>query len=193
MFVATVGRNVLRSRCSAAIDALRRARVGLRPREPANSVRSLFRAKRGGGPTLKPPSKRVRVVSWTHKFMCLEKRAQGVIPTTDREKDALFEAGLGEKSLTIADIDCDYAAFRGLLIEAFPKLEDSGGFLFAKCRPNSRTLEPLSSTCLTSPRLLKERVGNAKTYIVPLQKDLDMTSVQELPSGVCIQSSKIQY
>ncbi len=112
--------------------------MGLSPREPVSDVRSLFRSKCRGGPTVQqPPKKAARVVSWSHKFVCLDQRGQDTIPTTDTEKDALFEAGLGEKSITVPNIDCDYVVFRRLLVEHFPKLEDSGKFLFAKCRANT--------------------------------------------------------
>ena len=36
-------------------------------------------------------------------------------------------------------------------------------------KPNSRHLETLSMAVHTSPTLLKQRVGNAKTYIRPVQ------------------------
>ena len=54
----------------------------------------------------------------------------------------------------------------------------------AKCKSNGHFFEPLSSLCLTSPRILQDRIGNAQTYILPLQKDLDLTAVVELPIGV---------
>ena len=44
-------------------------------------------------------------------------------------------------------------------------------------KPNSRHLETLSMAVHTSPALLKQRVGNAKTYIRPVQRDLDLTPV----------------
>ena len=41
---------------------------------------------------------------------------------------------------------------------------------FFKCVPNTRNLEALSPLMLTSPLMLK-RVGVARTYIRPLQRD----------------------
>ena len=124
----------------------------------------------------KRPYKRA-VRTWMHKFVCLSCCAQDIIPTTDREKDALLEAGLGEKKIVIEDVDCSGEEFRELLHAAFPKLKDSGGFIFAKCKCNSQFLEPLSSMCLTSPRRLQERIGNSRTYIIPLQRDLNLAPV----------------
>ena len=51
--------------------------------------------------------------------------------------------------------------------------------MFAKCGISTRVLEPLSSFCLTSPRRLRDRVGSARAYILPLQRNLDLTSVLE--------------
>ena len=91
----------------------------------------------------------------------------------------LLEAGLGERKITIPDIDISSEEFRDLLFEEFPKLKEGGGFMFAKCRSNSRVLEPLSSLCLTSPRMLRDRVGSVRTYIFPLQKDLKLSSTNK--------------
>ena len=71
-----------------------------------------------------------------------------------------------------------------MLYEAYPKLKDGGGFQFFKCAPNSRCLELLSSTTLSSPSILKSRVGNARTYIRPIQRDLDLSFTADLPTGV---------
>ena len=53
-----------------------------------------------------------------------------------------------------------------------------------RCIPNTRNLEKLSATTLSSPSMLKSRVDNAKTYIKPIQRDLDLTAVFDLPGGV---------
>ena len=60
----------------------------------------------------------------------------------------------------------------------------AGGFVFAKCAINSQVLELLSSFCLTSPRCLRDRVGNSRTYILSLQNDLSLKSVIEISPGV---------
>ena len=89
----------------------------------------------------------------------------------------------------------DADEFRDLLYEAYPKLKHGGGFQFFKCAPNSRRLEPLSSATLSSPSMLKSRVGNARTYIRPLQRDLDMSVVADLPEGVsyCVCIHVVQW
>ena len=60
----------------------------------------------------------------------------------------------------------------GQILEAYRKLTDAGGW----CEANSRTLECLSTLILSSPGILKKSVGNAQTYIKPLQLDLDIAS-----------------
>ena len=42
---------------------------------------------------------------------------------------------------------------------------------------NSRKMEVLSMAAQGSPAMLKECVGSSRTYIRPVQKDLDVTPV----------------
>ncbi len=46
-----------------------------------------------------------KCISYTTDSYALSKIDQESIPTTDREKDALLEAGLGEQKIVIPDID----------------------------------------------------------------------------------------
>ena len=128
--------------------------------------------------------KRVKGASWKHRFVCLAYRDQSKIPTTDTEKDDLLKAGRGEQIIEFDDVDMDANAFREVLLEAYPQLKDAGGFMFFKCAANSRALEPLSQVLLSSPRMLKDRVGIAPTYIRPVQHDTDLSAVFQLPKGV---------
>lgn len=121
--------------------------------------------------------KRCRTVSWTHTFYCLSECRQSVIPCSNYERDVLLEAGLGEKRVFIPDVDASGEEFRSVLYEAFPKLKDAGGYSFGKCKANSKHIEPLSSYCLTSPKVLRSRVGNARTYIIPMQRNLSLSAV----------------
>ena len=121
--------------------------------------------------------KRYKTVGWTHSFYCLSECQQNVIPCSNYERDALLEAGLGEKRVFIPDIDASGEEFRSILYEAFPKLKDAGGYGFGKGKANSKYIEMLSSYCLTSPKILRSRVGNARTYIIPLQRSLSLSAV----------------
>ena len=89
----------------------------------------------------------------------------------------LLEAGLGEKKVFIPDVDASGEEFRLVLFKAYPKLKDAGGYAFGKCKANSKYIELLSSFCLTSPKVLRSRVGNSRTYIIPLQRNLDLAPV----------------
>ena len=82
-------------------------------------------------------------------------------------------------------LDADGEEFRDMLYMAFPELRDGGRFEFCKCIGNSTTLQVLSTSVHASLSLFKERVGSTKTYIRPLQCDLDMSILMELPMGVC--------
>ena len=48
----------------------------------------------------KPKVEKKRVV-WHHKFVCLAHRDQDHIPTTDAEKEELYQAGLWEKEIEL--------------------------------------------------------------------------------------------
>ena len=85
----------------------------------------------------------------------------------------MLQAGLGEKEIIFKDIDIDAEEFRNVIYENYPALQNGGGFQFYRCIPNTRNLEKLSATTLSSPSMLKSRVNNAKTYIKP------MTSLQK--------------
>lgn len=128
-------------------------------RKAKDEVASLFRKKSNVVP---------KKCAWKHKFVCLAYHDQHRIPTTDTDKDDLLQAGLGEKDIEFEDLDLNTNEFRDVLYDHFPSLK-GGGFQFFKCAPNSRLLEQLSSTTLSSPSMLKSRVGNARTYIRPLQ------------------------
>ena len=129
-------------------------------------------------------NKKKKVIEWKHRFVCLANHAQQKIPTTDSEKDMLYKAGLGEKVVEFEDMNANAEDIRDLLYCVFPKLEFGGGFVFCKCTPNTRTLEPLSQVAWSSVQRLKERVGNSRTYIRPLQRSLDLSVALDLSAGV---------
>ena len=131
-------------------------------------------------------NKKHKGIEWKHRFVCLADHEQQRIPTTDTEKDALYKAGLGEKMVEFEDMEANAEEIRDLLYCVFPKLKSSGGFVLCKCMPNTRTLEPLSQVAWSSVQRLKERVGNSRTYIRPLQKTLDLSIALDLSAGVSI-------
>ena len=84
---------------------------------------------------------------------------------SDFEKDQLLEAGLGEKEVEFSSLNMAFEEVKEVLLEEFPRLKGGGGFQFLKGLPNSRSLEPLSKAFYTLLRVLKQRVGQGRTYI----------------------------
>uniref|UniRef100_A0A1X7SPK1 Uncharacterized protein n=1 Tax=Amphimedon queenslandica TaxID=400682 RepID=A0A1X7SPK1_AMPQE len=77
-------------------------------------------------------------------------------------------------------MNMDSSEFREAILNSYPRLRDGGGYRFFKCLPNSRVLDALSVSTISSPAILRERVGNAKTYILPLQINLDTTPTRDV-------------
>ena len=69
---------------------------------------------------------------------CLAYPDQECIPTTESEKDELFEAGLGAHDVAFKSLDLSSEEFGEVIYEAYPKLRECGGYMFFKCMPNSR-------------------------------------------------------
>ena len=167
--------------CDSALSTLQRARANLnlhRNRGIGSRYSQLFlretKRSRDSGSLCQ---KRCRKTGWTHTFYCLSECQQSVIPSSNYERDMLLEAGLGEKKVFIPDVDASGEEFRSVLYEVYPKLKDAGGYAFGKCKANSKYVETLSSLCLMSPKVLRSRVGNARTYIIPMQRNLDLAPV----------------
>lgn len=135
-------------------------------RKPKGQIERLF-----------PQCKKTKTSSWKHRFMCLAYHDQEKIPTTEQDKEDLYKAGLGEKMVAFPDISASREEFVDVLFEEFPKLSSAGGFELCKCLPNTRKLVRLSESVHSSLEMLKERVGAAKIYIRPLQRDLCMDEV----------------
>ena len=173
----------VREQCNTALNTLQHARMNLGGRRFGRNFAQVFlrgRKRVSCGDNTEDQRKHSHSNSWTHTFYCLSQAGQGFIPSTNEERDLLMEAGLGEKKITIPDLDVSGDNFRTILYDAYPKLKHAGGYTFAKCKANSKYIEPLSGYCLTSPRILRDRVGNTRTYIIPMQKDLDLSSVVDL-------------
>ena len=93
----------------------------------------------------------------------------------------LLEAGLGERKISFPDMDCGPEEYCQKLYQTFPKLREAGGFEMMRCYSNSRLLELIAPSALQSPRATHDRVGRSKVYIRPIQKDLDMSPVDDDP------------
>lgn len=137
---------------------------------------SLFYTRRGSSASF----------SWTHKFVCLSTTNADRVPTSKLGRLALQEAGLGDKTITVPNINCNPGDFRLLLLEAYPKLQSGGGFELLRCKKQSRDLVLIGHRIASSPKLLKQQVGNGKVYIRPIQRDLSLDMVADGIEGVSI-------
>ena len=117
-------------------------------------------------------------------------RDQDRIPTTDAEKEELYQAGLWEKEIEFESLDIPQSEFREKLFKCFSRLRDGGSFQLLKGLPNSRSMEVLSMAVHTSPNILKQRVGVSRTYVRPVQRDLDLTPIDDVTEAV---SASIPY
>ena len=143
-----------------------------------------FSSGKGKNPKFgKPPpvkrSKKCISTPWTHQFVCIADNEQIKPPTTYLERTSLLEAGLGEKKVSFPNIDCSYEEYRQLLLQEYPKLSQSGGYELMRCCSNSRSLEPIPSVSLMSPRATQNYIGRSKVYIRPVQRSLDMSPVED--------------
>ena len=83
----------------------------------------------------------------------------------------LKKASLGEKRLTLLVADTCHNV-DAKLRAAYPKLEMAGGYSVA-CGSATRIIVPLDPPY--SAQRLKDRVGQGKVFIIPLQENLDIT------------------
>lgn len=121
-----------------------------------------------------PPkhAKRGKATSWTHKYFCLSETDDDTLPL---KKNYLIMAGLGEKLITIPNIDCSTTEFHEVIFSEFPKLCEGGKIEFLKCAQSTRKLEAIPFTVSSSPCLLRSCIGAARVYIRPIQVSLDLT------------------
>ena len=156
--------------------ALRRMRTEMKPgkRRIKTEMSTLF-----------PQRKKLKLGKvWKHRFVCLAYVGQDRIPTTDLDKYELYQAGLGEKEIEFTSLEIPPEDFREHIFNSFPRQREGGGFQLLKCLPNSHNLEVLSMAVHLSVDLLKQRVGKSRTYIRPVQQDLDVTPLNDQPIGV---------
>ena len=95
-------------------------------------------------------------------------------------KNELILAGLGEKRVTISNIDCSAKEFQEVLFSEFPRLHQGGRVEFLKSTQSTRKLESIPFTVSSLPRLLRSYIGAARVYIRPIQMSLDLTPAQEV-------------
>jgi hypothetical protein len=115
------------------------------------------------------------------KLVCLSSCVDNQVPSSGSIKEALLQAGLGEKIVILPDIYGSKEDFMQIITSTFPKLKECGGFEFLRCVANSKKLEVITPKLAHSPKLLRTIVGNGRVFIRPIQNDLSM----EADTSVC--------
>lgn len=125
------------------------------------------------------PSKKKKIATWTHTFVCLSHTSDDTVPDSDYRAE-LQMAGLGEKRIVLlvcGDVHDIYLE----LSSQFPQLAECGGFeLLRVPEGGGKQLDVIASPengYTTS--YLKAVVHHAKIYIRPLQKDLSLEPIKE--------------
>ncbi|XP_067223162.1 uncharacterized protein [Chanodichthys erythropterus] len=124
--------------------------------------------------------------SFTHNFCCLDDKNADLVPSRCA-KDRLFSAGLGENRVTFQGCHADPQKFKDVIMEAFPKLRQGGGFELLKISGNTRSRYLSLIPCPNEGyhvKYLKDpqnQIGHATIFIRPLQRNLEVESAS-LPS-----------
>ena len=137
--------------------------------------------KRKSGAYKKGGSKKKKLPTWSHTFVCLASKEQDAIPDS-QERASLLLAGLGEKKITF-DEYCNHQEINSELTFQYPKLADAGGFeLLRVPEGGGKVLQEIAipQSGYTIP-YLRAVVHHAVVYIRPLQRHL---STNEEPSVV---------
>ena len=126
---------------------------------------------------------REQVKLWRKETVCLRFKDQTKAPDTE-EKMALAKSGLGLKELSFS-LDGDSLHIHDILLDAYDKLSDCGGYSLHRLGTNSSdlmTIEPPRGGITV--RYLKDIVKSAKLYVRPLQEDI--ICIEDSNQEVCI-------
>jgi hypothetical protein len=133
-------------------------------------------------------SKRKKLPTWTHTFVCLAKRETTSVPDS-QERAALILSGLGEKKIQLDEYSEWPEIYEELMFQ-YPKLKELGGFELLRVgegggkRLQTIACPPKDYTVM----YLRAVVHHATVYIRPLQRDisLEVESPQPVSENVCI-------
>ena len=129
----------------------------------------------------------------TLKFFCLSSTNAVSPPSNVKEKTELYNAGLGDCSISL-EINDDETYCNEKLIDRYSKLPDAGGYellLFQRGGGDSAGFHLIRHP-YTSSRL-KEMCGQSKIYIRPLQKHIQLNKENhnELEQGMKVSLSGV--
>ena len=152
--------------------------AGSSHRKRFNIFRPQVSQQRSRSVSVPRKAKKRKLQFWEHCFCCLASTTQ-CSPPGPMDRGRLMQAGLGGETLSIME-SADAEDLHHDLLEAFPKLRAGGGYeLLRTSERNNRTLDvippPLSGYTVA---YFKSVAGQAKIYVRPLQKDLDLTPTQ---------------
>ena len=128
-------------------------------------------------------SKKKKIPTWTHTFICLARCDQDQIPDSE-ERMALQLAELGEKQITLAN-DAESREIYNELQFQFPKLKNGGGFEMLRVDGGKMLQVIACPKNGYSVPYLRAVVHHAKIYLRPLQKDLYTDSHSDEDTLVC--------
>lgn len=131
-------------------------------------------------------SKKKKIKTWTHTFVCLSKTDHDEIPNAN-ERATLKLAGLGEKRLTV-HANATALELQGDLLREFPKLEHGGGHEMLRATDGGgKDLIPIVMPSYGyTVEYLQAIVKSGKIYIRPIQRNLDDTPKDEVHTSSCV-------
>ena len=145
-------------------------------RERVDLFRPYYRSASGSTSRKSRHAKKAKI--WEHQFVCLGSKTQ-CSPPGAIERGHLMQAGLGGKSLSFMETS-DAEMLHEDLLDAFPKLRTGGGYELLRANErNTRCLDVIPPPPGGyTVEYLKGVAGQAKVYIRPLQKDLDLSPTE---------------
>lgn len=124
-------------------------------------------------------SRKTYQTPWSHDFFCLAHPETDVAPSLE-ERSVLQSLGLGKKRITFCDNNGSHAEFCQKLMNAYPQLQEAGGFKLMRCGRSRRLVDIPMPSAGYSVRFLRLDSGlnKALAYILPLQLSIGH-SIQE--------------
>lgn len=175
-----ISRSSVPSCREASNSGISRLSSALEPSQTSSSseIKHLFHyntsfGKRRNSKGSESLSKKKKLKTWSHTFVCLSSPTQNE-PPDSKTRAKLQLASLGEKRLSFF-YDGGPEELHEELMQQYPKLSSGGGYELLRASGN-RKLEIIpvpQEGC--SVNFLRSVVHSAKVYVRPIQRDLDMT------------------
>lgn len=130
--------------------------------------------KRSSNAKKAPKSKKKKLQTWTHTFVCLANTYDNTVPDSHM-RSTLKLAGLGEKRFPIEIHSTGQEVYDELLFQ-FPELEGAGGIEMLRVpEEGGKDLEAIPAPDdFYSVEYLRAVIKNARIFVRPLQHNLDI-------------------